>query len=246
MIGIYKIENLVNQKVYIGQSVHIEKRWQEHCQSSSDSLIGKAIKKYGKTNFSFMVLEECDKNLLNEREEFFIKQYNSIVPNGYNIEERDNGRKSYFLKYSKETFLSIIDDIKNSKLSFEEISSKYDIDLSMVYYLNRGDYHTLKDENYPLRAVQDFSKKEYKCIDCGNPITKGATRCVDCSHKLTYKCEHPTREILKDFIRTKSFVEIGKIYGVSDNSIKKWCKKYNLPFKKSEIKLINDSDWEKI
>ena len=116
----------------------------------------------------------------------------------------------------------------------------------MVYYLNRGDYHTLKDENYPLRAVQDFSKKEYKCIDCGNPITKGATRCVDCSHKLTYKCEHPTREILKDFIRTKSFVEIGKIYGVSDNSIKKWCKKYNLPFKKSEIKLINDSDWEKI
>lgn len=193
-----------------------------------------------------MVLEECDKNLLNEREEFFIKQYNSIVPNGYNIEERDNGRKSYFLKYSKETFLSIIDDIKNSKLSFEEISSKYDIDLSMVYYLNRGDYHTLKDENYPLRAVQDFSKKEHKCIDCGNLITKGATRCVDCSHKLTYKCEHPTREILKDFIRTKSFVEIGKIYGVSDNSIKKWCKKYNLPFKKSEIKLINDSDWEKI
>jgi predicted GIY-YIG superfamily endonuclease len=30
-IGIYKIENLVNGKVYIGQSVHIERRWQEHC-----------------------------------------------------------------------------------------------------------------------------------------------------------------------------------------------------------------------
>lgn len=246
MIGIYKIENLVNQKVYIGQSIHIEKRWQEHCQPSSVSLIGKAIKKYGKTNFSFTVLEECDVNLLNEREEFFIKQYNSIAPNGYNIEEKDNGHKSYFLKYSKETFLSIIDDIKNSKLSFKEISSKYDIDLSMVYYLNRGDYHTLENETYPLRVVQDFSKKEHKCIDCGNSITKGATRCVKCSHKLTYKCEHPTREILKELIRTKSFVEIGKIYGVSDNSIKKWCKKYDLPFKKSEIKLINDSDWEKM
>lgn len=42
-IGIYKIENLINGKKYIGQSIHIEKRWQEHCQVSSKSLIGKAI-----------------------------------------------------------------------------------------------------------------------------------------------------------------------------------------------------------
>ena len=246
MIGIYKIENLVNQKVYIGQSIHIEKRWQEHCRLSSTSLIGKAIKKYGKTNFSFVVLEECDKSLLNEREEFFIKQYNSIAPNGYNIEERDNGQKSYFLNYSKETFLSIIDDIKNSNLSFKEISSKYNIDLSMVYYLNRGDYHTLKDEKYPLRIVQDFSKKEYKCIDCGKIISKGSTRCIECSHKLTYKCEHPNREVLKELIRVKTFVEIGKLYGVSDNCVRKWCKKYELPSKKNEIKLISDQDWKKI
>lgn len=246
MIGIYKIENLINQKIYIGQSIHIEKRWKEHCRPSSNSLIGKAIKKYGKINFSFTVLEECDKDVLNEREEFFIKQYNSIVPNGYNIEQRDNGHKSYFSNYSKETFLSIINDIKNSNLSFKEISSKYGIDLSMVYYLNRGDYHTLKEENYPLRIVQTTLKKEYKCIDCGKIISKGSVRCVECSHKLTYKCEHPNRETLKKFIRTKTFVEIGKFYGVSDNCIRKWCKRYKLPFKKSEIKLINEQDWEKI
>nr|DAH19257.1 MAG TPA: intron associated endonuclease [Bacteriophage sp.]DAT87476.1 MAG TPA: intron associated endonuclease [Caudoviricetes sp.] len=35
MIGIYKIENLINGKVYIGQSVHIERRWQEHCMDSA-------------------------------------------------------------------------------------------------------------------------------------------------------------------------------------------------------------------
>jgi group I intron endonuclease len=51
--GIYKIENLINHKCYIGQSIHIERRWQEHCQSSAKSCIANAIKKYGKTNFSF-------------------------------------------------------------------------------------------------------------------------------------------------------------------------------------------------
>ena len=60
------------------------------------------------------------------------------------------------------------------------------------------------------------------------------------------KCEHPTRDILKTLIRTKSFTEIGKIYGVSDNTIRKWCVKHSLPSKKSEIKKIDDSDWEKI
>ena len=81
--GIYKIENLLNHKVYIGQSVHIETRWGEHCRKSAKSLVGKAIQKYGKENFSFEILEQCEQDKLNEREEFFIKLYNSVVPNGY-------------------------------------------------------------------------------------------------------------------------------------------------------------------
>ena len=43
-----------------------------------------------------------------------------------------------------------------------------------------------------------------------------------------------------------SFVAIGKKYGVSDNAIRKWCDKYNLPRKVSEIKKYSDKDWEKI
>jgi hypothetical protein len=42
-------------------------------------------------------------------------------------------------------------DIKQCELTFEEISLKYDLDLSMIYYINRGDYHTLENEMYPLR-----------------------------------------------------------------------------------------------
>lgn len=47
-------------------------------------------------------------------------------------------------------------------------------------------------------------------------------------------------------IRTDSFVSIGKKYCVSDNAIRKWCKTYNLPSKKSEINNYSDEEWEKI
>ena len=53
----------------------------------------------------------------------------------------------------------------------------------------------------------------------------------------------PTREVLKELIKTDSFVSIGKQFGVSDNMVRKWCKKYNLPFTKTEIKRYSEEDW---
>lgn len=244
--GIYKIENLLNGKIYIGQSIHIEVRWQEHCRASTKSLIGKAISKYGKENFTFQIIEECAESCLNEREAFYIRYYQSLVPNGYNIEEKDKERTQYFYNYGKETLLNIITDIKDSNLSFQEIASKYELDLSMIYYLNRGVYHTLKDETYPLREVRDCSKHKHYCLDCGVEIKTNAKRCVDCAHKAQQKCERPTKEKLKELIRENTFVSIGRMYGVSDNAVRSWCKSYNLPAKKSEIKKFSNEDWDKI
>lgn len=84
MIGIYKITNNINGKIYIGQSVDIERRLKEH-KRREEQQIDQAIQKYGIDNFSFDILEECDSDLLNEREEYWTKQYNSTIPNGYNI-----------------------------------------------------------------------------------------------------------------------------------------------------------------
>ena len=83
--GIYKIENLINGKVYIGQSIEIEKRWQKHLNAKDNFLIHKALRKYGKENFSFTILEECSLFDLDAKEKFWINQYQSLVPLGYNM-----------------------------------------------------------------------------------------------------------------------------------------------------------------
>lgn len=246
-IGIYKIENLINNKIYIGQSIHIENRWQEHCRASSESLISKAIRKYGKENFSFQILEETQ-NLtkLNDLEANYIKQYNSLAPNGYNIVMIDSREHHQFNKYDNETFNQIIYDIKNTNLSFKDISKKYELDLSMIYYLNRGDYHTLPNETYPLRTVKDATKKIHYCPNCGIEVKTKGSYCITCANIRQRKVERPDRETLKVLIRSLPFIQIGKQFNVSDNTIRKWCKIENLPYKVSEIKKILDEDWEKI
>lgn len=246
--GIYKIENLVNHKSYIGQSIHIEKRWDEHCRKSSkDSLIHKAIQKYGKENFTFQILEETDDILsLDELETKYILQFNSLVPNGYNIMINDKNYHHQFNYYDFEVFKKIVEDIKNSDLTFPQIAEKYELDLSMIYYLNRGDYHTDPNETYPLRQVKNTKKILHYCSDCGCEISRKATKCVSCSHKDQYRTLHPSRDELKVLIRSLSFTKIGEKFNVSDNAVRKWCKKENLPFKSSEIKKYTDEQWEKI
>lgn len=87
MIGIYKITNTTNNKCYIGQSRDIEARWAKHLsayKSSPDWELYRAFKKYGISAFKFEVIEECSIEELNEREVYWIAQYDSFY-NGYNM-----------------------------------------------------------------------------------------------------------------------------------------------------------------
>lgn len=83
MVGIYKITNKLNGKSYIGQSIHCDKRFKEHCYGKKQ-FIDETIQLEGKENFIFELLEECEKDQLNEREDYYIAKYNTIFPNGYN------------------------------------------------------------------------------------------------------------------------------------------------------------------
>lgn len=90
---IYKIENTVNGKIYIGLSKNSAKtRWATHIsnaktgRSYSNSPVSKAIKKYGISNFTFSVVDYAENiDQLNTKESFWISHYNSLSPCGYNL-----------------------------------------------------------------------------------------------------------------------------------------------------------------
>ena len=91
--------------------------------------------------------------------------------------------------------------------------------------------------------------KKYYCCDCGIEISKGSTRCRSCQGKqnIIPITDLPlTREELKLLIRTTPFTKIGKKYNISDNMVRKWCDKFDLPRRSSDIKAMSDEEWSKI
>lgn len=93
----------------------------------------------------------------------------------------------------------------------------------------------------PSTISSAITKKEkFTCIRCGKPIdVKGKTgMCKACYQATEHKegVVRPTKEQLEKDIYTMSFLKIGKKYGVCDNTIRKWCKKYGLPSTRIELK----------
>ena len=96
--------------------------------------------------------------------------------------------------------------------------------------------------------TENFNGKKLKseqkyCPDCHRPIGKNSTYCNHCGPKHSNqpgtkvaKEDRPSKEELLELIKTKSFCEIGRMYGVTDNSIRKWCKKEGLPSTKKKLK----------
>lgn len=87
--GIYKITNKNNGLCYVGQAVDVAKRWSEHAKAGlgidtpAQNKLYQAMLKDGLSNFTFELLEECDRSLLNEKEKFYINLYQSC-DYGYN------------------------------------------------------------------------------------------------------------------------------------------------------------------
>lgn len=90
MIYIYKITNKINNKIYIGSTIHPSRREYEHFYyaflPSSNSYyypLQCAIRKYGKINFIFEVIEEIEDEKASEREKYFIINLNALANDGW-------------------------------------------------------------------------------------------------------------------------------------------------------------------
>lgn len=107
---IYKIVCLINKKIYVGQTTNLipKNRWLGHCSAAraksklTDCPITRAIRKYGKQSFEFSIIEECENQLiLDEREIYFILNFNSRKPNGYNLQIGGRGGKHHISSIEK-------------------------------------------------------------------------------------------------------------------------------------------------
>lgn len=109
-------------------------------------------------------------------------------------------------------------------------------------YLEIEQINFWKDD---LERDQTFIK--HFCEDCNKEIVskKFNNLCFEC-YKKKFGRQKPSREELKNLVRNNSFVAVSKMFGVTDNAIRKWCIIENIPSKKFIINSYTDEEWSNI
>ena len=130
--GIYKIINLITNKIYVGSAIDINERFGEHknmlIKNKHHSIkLQRSYNKHGICNFKFEIIEKCEpiKKIMFEREQYYIDLYDSYN-NGYNCTKKAGS--SLGVKLSEETKLKISKSHLGQKCSDEtknKISKKH-------------------------------------------------------------------------------------------------------------------------
>ena len=156
--GIYKITNKVNNKIYIGQSINIEQRFYTHCSDAinrqDNNYFHNAIRKYGKENFYIEIIEECLEEELNEKEQFWISQYNSTDKKiGYNSSIGGEGNRQFSIQQMQLLW--------SSGKSTKEISEILGCSRSTVAFNLKG-YQDFSQKNSYERGMKYADNPQHK------------------------------------------------------------------------------------
>ncbi len=130
---IYKVSNNFDEKVYIGLTTKAKaiERWYQHrylarhLLDSDKSYLHKAMANHGVDNFIFEVIEEISDDKLSEREQYWIKYYNSIAPNGYNLTSGGEGTPGFSRQQSQEEREKKSQSLKTYYQAHPEIKEQY-------------------------------------------------------------------------------------------------------------------------
>lgn len=159
---VYKITNLVNNKIYIGQTIHsLKHRFNQHTRKSGCTRLYNAIIKYGKENFKIEELEKVNKEDLDVREIYWINYYNSMDKNiGYNL--IPGGKLGPLGKYKLNSDqIEEIIKLDSENISHIEIGKKFNINRKTVTFILRREtdytskYKTLKNRT-DLEEIKQF------------------------------------------------------------------------------------------
>lgn len=207
---IYKITNTITNKCYIGETIKpVQQRWNEHIylarKGKGCPALTDAINAHGLENFTFEVILNCPDEERFEREIELIKQYNSQVPNGYNILPGGICGGGFIgKKHTEET----IEKIKESGKRFQEENPDY--------------FETYREKH--SKAVSDAlqnSEKFRKAVEEGR-IGKGHT-----GEKLSEETKKKISESVKKYFEENTHVNIEEHRKAMAKAVGKKVAQYN-------------------
>lgn len=176
-----------------------------------------------------------------------------LCPNCHSTTDNWKGRgikKKEQTPIDEEAFLTALKESTNIRQAL----------LALGLTAKGGNYATAKKimHKYNFQFIKPQKPKKEKrqqkqnfCLICNKPFyvvkSSGGKYCSqECAHIAQQRIERPDRDKFKQLIRTTPFIQIGKLFNVSDNTIRKWCKSMDLPYKASEIKKYSDQEWATI
>lgn len=151
MSYIYKITNILNDKIYIGKTNStIEQRWKQHCSDRKRTCCEKrplydAMNKYGIENFTIEEVEQCSPEEASEREKYWIEYYGSFK-NGYNATSGGDG-KSY-LDY--DLIIKTYNEIQNQT----KVAELLNVDVNSIRNI-------LRNYNIPIKSSPELAKETF-------------------------------------------------------------------------------------
>ena len=209
MIGIYKITNKNNNKSYIGQSIHCGKRLDEHSKGSQ--FIDEIIQREGIENFQFEILKEVERNELNYWEDYYIIEYNTLFPNGYNKKMNNPKHIQKEIK-DKERFKT--NNFKKERIFYlpendEDFKAMSDILYTYFYFISKYNH-----KNGMRYIYIDGKKESYTHKDIYTELNIPKTtyfRKLNTLEKLglLYRTEYYGRKIIQiPFINSKKILNV--------------------------------------
>jgi group I intron endonuclease len=162
MMGVYEIRNIINNKVYIGSSNDIQRRWNEHVRNLNNNThhsykLQKDWDEFGEGVFIFNIIELVDEeNLLKDREQYYIDYFDSCN-NGYNVSAiADRPDKNYLFDKEKGYLF------KNKSYYIQFFKTEDNISDKVSDFADIGRLHVLAENTYAdTNMIAYYKNKKY-------------------------------------------------------------------------------------
>lgn len=201
---IYLITNLITNKQYIGQTtMSVEFRFKTHCNGKPKQVISKSIRKYGRENFKVEeIYISFNKDDLDSAEQQLIINYNTKVPNGYNVEAGGSSAGKKTPEQLKEMsdrmrkWVKEHPDFNKGRKASEVTKARMSESQKKVNSEKKNKMYRKRQESigYPIKAknLNTGEIKEYKIVpDCAKDLGLQTTRIIRTLNnketRITYK-----------------------------------------------------------